>query len=95
MSLRLHRAEITKHNSIDDAWVIVDGAVHDVTAFLESHPGDLSVGEEHLGTDVSRLIRSDEVHSHCSMLSGLCRGCFIPRFEFQLEMELVPCSHRS
>ena len=41
-----------------------DGAVYDVTSFLESHQGGLSVTEEHLGTDVSRLIRSDEVHSH-------------------------------
>lgn len=66
MSLKLHRAEVAKHNSADDAWVIVDGAVYDVTSFLESHPGGLSVTEEHLGTDVSRLIRSDEVHSHSS-----------------------------
>ena len=66
MSLKLHRAEIAKHNSVDDAWVIVDGVVYDVTSFLESHPGGLTVTEEHLGTDVSRLIRSDEVHSHSS-----------------------------
>ena len=66
MSLKLRRAEIAKHSSVDDAWVIVDGVVYDVTSFLESHPGGLSVTEEHLGTDVSRLIRSDEVHSHSS-----------------------------
>ena len=44
MSLKLHREEIAKHNSIDDAWVIVDGAVYDVTSFL---PGGLSITEEY------------------------------------------------
>ena len=66
MSLKLYHAEVAKHNSIDDAWVIVDGAVYDVTSFLESHPGGLSITEEHLGTDVSHAIRSAEVHSHSS-----------------------------
>ena len=66
MSLKLHREEIAQHNSVDDAWVIVDGAVYDVTSFLASHPGGLSITEEYLGTDVSRVIRSDEVHSHSS-----------------------------
>ena len=66
MSLKLHREEVAKHNSTDDAWVIVDGAVYDVTSFLESHPGGVSITEEHLGTDVSRVIRSDKVHSHSS-----------------------------
>ena len=66
MSLELYSEEVAKHNNIDDAWVIVDGAVYDVTSFLEDHPGGLSITEEHLGTDVSRVIRSDEVHSHSS-----------------------------
>ena len=66
MYRRLRTAEVSTHKSIDDAWVIVDGAVYDVTSFLKSHPGGVSVTEEHLGQDISNVIRSDEVHRHSS-----------------------------
>ena len=66
MSRLLGTAEVSTHNNVDDAWVIVDGAVYDVTFFLKSHPGGVSVTEEHLGQDISDVIRSDEVHRHSS-----------------------------
>jgi cytochrome b involved in lipid metabolism len=31
--------EILQHRSEDDAWIVVDGKVYDVTQFLETHPG--------------------------------------------------------
>lgn len=31
--------EISRHRSEDDAWIVVDGQVYDVTPFLETHPG--------------------------------------------------------
>jgi cytochrome b involved in lipid metabolism len=31
--------EVEKHKFEDDCWVIVDGAVYDVTPFLNEHPG--------------------------------------------------------
>ena len=64
MAKTLSRAEVAIHNSVDDAWVIVNGSVYDVTPFLESHPGGLDVTEEHLGLDISNIMRSDEVHRH-------------------------------
>ncbi|CAN0134569.1 unnamed protein product [Scytosiphon promiscuus] len=32
-------AEVARHSSEDDAWIIVDGKVYDVTPYLEAHPG--------------------------------------------------------
>ena len=58
------REEVSKHDSVEDAWVIVDQRVFDVTSFLDSHPGGLSITEEYLGSDISSLLRSDDVHRH-------------------------------
>jgi cytochrome b involved in lipid metabolism len=33
------KAECLKHSSESDLWVVVDGFVLDVTAFLDHHPG--------------------------------------------------------
>jgi fatty acid desaturase/predicted heme/steroid binding protein len=43
--------ELAEHNAADSAWIAVDGAVYDVTEFVDRHPGGremllLSVGRE-------------------------------------------------
>ncbi|CAM6120176.1 unnamed protein product [Calypogeia fissa] len=35
----LSREEISRHRREDDAWIVVDGKVYEVTNFLEVHPG--------------------------------------------------------
>ena len=47
-------AEVEKHNTADDCWTIIGGAVFDVTEYITSHPG----GSEILracGTDATSL----------------------------------------
>jgi cytochrome b involved in lipid metabolism len=35
----LTEAEVAKHNTLDDCWIIINGEVFDVTAYLRDHPG--------------------------------------------------------
>ncbi|KAI5477940.1 L-mandelate dehydrogenase [Pseudohyphozyma bogoriensis] len=48
--------EVTRHKSKDSCWVVLDGAVWDVTEFLEAHPGGQSVILKHAGSDVTWAI---------------------------------------
>eukprot|EP01104_Vermistella_antarctica_P019776 TRINITY_DN7989_c0_g1_i1.p1 TRINITY_DN7989_c0_g1~~TRINITY_DN7989_c0_g1_i1.p1 ORF type:complete len:129 (+),score=25.12 TRINITY_DN7989_c0_g1_i1:288-674(+) len=36
-------AEVAKHNSRDDCWLVVDDKVYDVTPYLDDHPGGDSI----------------------------------------------------
>ena len=58
--------EVEKHNSIKNgAWVVHDGSVYDVTAFLRenAHPGGIVVVSEYLGGDITEAF-TDGDHSH-------------------------------
>ena len=37
--IKLTMANIAKHNTRDDLWIVVDGKCYDVTAFVDKHPG--------------------------------------------------------
>ncbi|KAJ7237322.1 hypothetical protein O6H91_Y445600 [Diphasiastrum complanatum] len=51
-------SEVKKHSKMEDAWIIVDGKVYDITRFLESHPGGAQIILDHLvDGDVGALMR--------------------------------------
>lgn len=53
--------EIAKHNTVDDAWIVINGTVWDVTEFAPTHPGGAEIINEYLGGDASNAY--NEVHS--------------------------------
>lgn len=46
-------AEINKHNTRDDMWVIVRGKVYDVSKFIDEHPGGEEVLLDVAGKDAT------------------------------------------
>ncbi len=56
--------EIRKHDTEKDAWMVIDGYVHDITAFLVEHPGGKDILLDHLGKDASSIFVSEAEHKH-------------------------------
>lgn len=71
------KREVSLHNSPDDAWVVVNGRVFDVSGFLPSHPGGLDVLADHLGADVGNALKSPEFHQHSNTAYEILEQCCI------------------
>jgi predicted heme/steroid binding protein len=54
-------AEVAKHNTRADAWVLIAGTVYDVTPFLDEHPGGLRPLLKLAGKDATSQFRA--IHS--------------------------------
>ncbi|KGO56442.1 Alpha-hydroxy acid dehydrogenase, FMN-dependent [Penicillium expansum] len=59
--MKLTRQEINRHNNQETCWVVIHGAVYDVTDFLDSHPGGAAVILRCAGKDATEDF--DSVHS--------------------------------
>lgn len=46
--------EISRHNTVTDLWVVVDGFVYDLTRFVHDHPGGLSILANYAGKDATQ-----------------------------------------
>ena len=44
--------EISKHNTLDDAWVVIDNNVYNITRFVSAHPGGKIIFK-YIGTDAT------------------------------------------
>ncbi|KAH8818999.1 FMN-dependent dehydrogenase-domain-containing protein [Xylogone sp. PMI_703] len=53
--------EISKHNSPQDVWIVVDGKVYDMTKFTPEHPGGAEIILRYAGRDASNAY--NEVHA--------------------------------
>ncbi|KAJ2995172.1 Fatty acid 2-hydroxylase [Globomyces sp. JEL0801] len=57
--------QVSEHNEKDDAWVVYQGIVYDITDYLEdeSHPGGTILISEYFGKDITDIF-GVEPHVH-------------------------------
>eukprot|EP01125_Pyxidicula_operculata_P019259 TRINITY_DN696_c1_g1_i1.p1 TRINITY_DN696_c1_g1~~TRINITY_DN696_c1_g1_i1.p1 ORF type:complete len:517 (-),score=74.53 TRINITY_DN696_c1_g1_i1:102-1652(-) len=53
MSREITREELSKHNTGDDLWVLINGVVYNVTQFKDEHPGGKKILMKYGGKDAS------------------------------------------
>lgn len=68
-------AEVAKHNSHTDCWLVVNGIVIDATTFIPEHPGGQMVLAEKAGRDASLMFRM--VHPEGTLESKLPDRCIV------------------
>ena len=49
-------AEVAKHKSQDDVWMVIHNKIYDVTKYLDDHPGGMEVcpGAQQMGSNPTR-----------------------------------------
>lgn len=57
---KLTEAEVAKHNTENDCWVIVNGSVYDVTSFIGQHPGGASAITQACGSDGTGIFQGTQ-----------------------------------
>ncbi|OHW91025.1 FMN-dependent dehydrogenase [Colletotrichum incanum] len=56
----LTSAEVSKHNRLNDLWLVIDGSVYDFSEFVREHPGGIAVILQCAGKDATDVY--SEVH---------------------------------
>jgi L-lactate dehydrogenase (cytochrome) len=58
---KITTSELSRHNKSDDAWILIDKTVWDVTDFATTHPGGPEIIHQYIGGDASAAYH--EVHA--------------------------------
>ncbi len=75
-SVVLSAAEVAKHNTASDCWMILSGKVYNFTSFIPSHPGGSSM-VPYCGRDGTSSFVSGPPHRHSSFADSLLPNYYI------------------
>ena len=56
--------EVAFHNNENDAWIIINDDVYDITDFLEEHPGGKMILISILGEDATEFFEELIIHEY-------------------------------
>jgi 4-hydroxysphinganine ceramide fatty acyl 2-hydroxylase len=63
--LRIFTADdLTAHNKKGDCWIVRNGKVYDVSAFVDDHPGGDDLILQYAGKDIGEAMDDPEEHIH-------------------------------
>lgn len=80
-------SEIKLHNKVDDCWIVLNGEVYDVTAFLKQHPGGAARILEVAGQDATDKFH--EMHSDAILDKVKGKLIYIGKMKGQFYKELT------
>jgi len=71
-------AEIVKHNSQGDCWLLIDNRVYDVTAFISRHPGGSTAITPYCGGEASQAFQTKNQNTpHSQQALNILNNLFI------------------
>jgi cytochrome b involved in lipid metabolism len=71
-------AEVAKHNTSSDCWMVISGNVYNFTNYLRAHPGGVSTMTPYCGKDgTAAFVSRGGTGSHSSFASSLLASYFV------------------
>ncbi len=74
MALTFERSEVSKHNTLQSLWIIIDHKVFDLSDFVDAHPGGPHVLSQAAGSDATKLFYSLHRHEVLERFKSLSIG---------------------
>jgi len=83
MSDIISRAEVAKHNTIDDLWLVVNERVYDLSKFVNNHPGGQHTLLEYAGKDATEVFYALHLEQVLNKYSKYCIGVVKEKAKFK------------
>ena len=91
-TITLNMAEIAKHNTSSDCWMLISGKVYDITSYFGYHPGGNGTMAATCGTDATDAYMTKDPYAtstggysaHSSRAKNLLNDYFIGNFNAKI-----------
>lgn len=81
----LNLAEVSKHDSTSDCWLLISGKIYDVTPYIRAHPGGVTSISAGCGTDATQLYATKGGNTpHSSFATSLLADYYIGNLNQQI-----------
>ncbi len=89
-TVTLNMAEIAKHNSASDCWMIISNKVYNVTGAISSHPGGAGPIILHCGQDATQAFATKDIgRPHSSNAASMLTSYYIGDFNQTIGQQTI------